>query len=396
MNNKINSKKIFRSNFIKVLLLVGLYIISPSELLAQKCYTPEGSTVEQCAESENAEIVASMSTTSAAALANAAPCERDSFSYETLVKIPGLGKQNASGTNVVDICANSLGQYLQVGFNYFIGIAIALAVVMIIYGGVLYATTDAVSGKSEGKKVIQDAAYGLALALGSWLILYTINPDLLKFQLDIGKLKLQGSSQGGQGAELAALQTGSGGGILGVGSGDILSVARSEMAKGVRETSRNSGPEVNTYFNPGGTVGQPWCAYFATWVYGQAGYTSVWRSPSRGSSFGMRDWFRVNNNRIITDGSRTYKISFYSKQDIDAGRGTMQQGDMAFFDRAETGTPNGHVGIVTGAGQGTVTVINGNVSDRLSETTYRTNTSCGGRGENSVCAFLGVGRVVPQ
>jgi hypothetical protein len=134
-------------------------------------------------------------------------CPTGSFQYKTLVNIPGFGTKNAANQNVVTICPNSLGDYLQVGFNYFIGIAIALAVIMIIYGGVLYATTDAVSGKSSGKKVIQDAAYGLALALGSWLILYTINPDFLKFQLDIGRLDLQAGSVGGQGA-IAALQGG--------------------------------------------------------------------------------------------------------------------------------------------------------------------------------------------
>ena len=175
---------------------------------------------------------------------NSTTSQENGFPYETLVKIPGLGKDNAQGERIVTISPNSLGQYLQVGFNYFIGVAIALAVVMIIYGGVLYATTDAISGKSEGKKVINDAAIGLALALGSWLILYTINPDLLKFQLDIGKLKLQGSSQGGQGAELAALNSGnlSGGGVIRVPGGAAAPCPSGEIVslRGVVPSKGNS------------------------------------------------------------------------------------------------------------------------------------------------------------
>ena len=154
-----------------------------------------------------------------------------SLNYRTLVKIPGLG-QNIGGENVVVISSNSLGQYLQVGFNYFIGIAIALAVVMIIYGGVLYATTEAIYGKSEARNTIMSAVQGLALALSSWLILYTINPDLLKFQLDIGRLDLRGrSTAGGMGdvrrlTGLEVLQNGNmGGGDAGTSIGGSCRVS---------------------------------------------------------------------------------------------------------------------------------------------------------------------------
>ena len=105
----------------------------------------------------------------------------DGYTYKTLVNIPGLGDE-------VTIAPGSLAVYLQTIFNYVIGAAIALAVVMIIYGGVVYATTDAAGKKEEGKTIVTDALYGLALALGSYLILNTINPELLNFDLDVGKL----------------------------------------------------------------------------------------------------------------------------------------------------------------------------------------------------------------
>jgi len=55
------------------------------------------------------------------------------------------------------------------------------AVFMIIWGGFEYVSTDAISGKSAGKEKIEGALWGLGLALGSYLILNTINPELLKF-----------------------------------------------------------------------------------------------------------------------------------------------------------------------------------------------------------------------
>jgi hypothetical protein len=74
-----------------------------------------------------------------------------------------------------------LGTFLSDLFDFGIAIAVALSVVMISWGGILYMTTDSWMGKEDGKKKIQDALYGLALALVSWLILYTINPALVDF-----------------------------------------------------------------------------------------------------------------------------------------------------------------------------------------------------------------------
>jgi len=78
---------------------------------------------------------------------------------------------------------DSFGEYLD--NLYYAGLAIAsgLAVLMIIYGGVRYMSTEAISGKSEGREIITAAIGGLLLAFFSWLILYTINPKLLKKDL---------------------------------------------------------------------------------------------------------------------------------------------------------------------------------------------------------------------
>lgn len=74
-----------------------------------------------------------------------------------------------------------LGAFLGQIFNFGIAIAVTLALVMIIWGGIIKMTTDSWSKTDEANKKIQNAVYGLVLALVSWLLLYTINPDMVTF-----------------------------------------------------------------------------------------------------------------------------------------------------------------------------------------------------------------------
>jgi len=82
---------------------------------------------------------------------------------------------------------NNLGIYLNLMIKLFIGICAVLAVIMIVMGGIQYMTSELISNKEEGKKRITQAIFGLLLALGAWLILSTINPDILK--TDLSSLK---------------------------------------------------------------------------------------------------------------------------------------------------------------------------------------------------------------
>ena len=84
-----------------------------------------------------------------------------------------------------DVAVNttSLGAFLAQAFQFGLAIAAALAVIMIVWGGVEIMLSETPFGKSSGKEKIWDAIWGLGLALISWLILYTINPDILNFKL---------------------------------------------------------------------------------------------------------------------------------------------------------------------------------------------------------------------
>ncbi len=98
--------------------------------------------------------------------------------YTVLAPLPGIGQGVGTTTT-------KLSTYLPAVFNLGIGIAAVLAFMMITFGGVMYATSDAITGKSQGREYIENAVWGLLLVIGAWAILYTINPQILTFSLDI-------------------------------------------------------------------------------------------------------------------------------------------------------------------------------------------------------------------
>ncbi len=97
--------------------------------------------------------------------------------YVPLAPLPGIGEGGTAAPN--------LTQYLVLVFKLAIGLAAMLAVVMITIGGFEYMTSETFSGKGDGKKRIENAIYGLLLAIASWLILYTINPKLTEFNFSV-------------------------------------------------------------------------------------------------------------------------------------------------------------------------------------------------------------------
>lgn len=77
--------------------------------------------------------------------------------------------------------------YLKGAYQLFFGIAGVLAVIMIVAGGFQYATTDAIQNKELGRERIKNAVLGLLLAFSTYIILYTISPGLLTFNLNVDR-----------------------------------------------------------------------------------------------------------------------------------------------------------------------------------------------------------------
>lgn len=100
--------------------------------------------------------------------------------YELLTPLP-LGSSEPT-------TKTTASQYIPGMVMLIIGVAGVLAVIKMIFGGILYMSTDAIGGKSEAKGHIQNALWGLLLIIGSYIILYTINPKLLDINLEIKPL----------------------------------------------------------------------------------------------------------------------------------------------------------------------------------------------------------------
>ena len=102
--------------------------------------------------------------------------------YIPLAPIPGTVQDGCDFTSASAECKTTFMTYLNGAYKTAIGVAGMLAVVMIIWWGFQYVITASEGGKTDSREGITNAIVGLLLTLGSWLIVYTINPKLV--QLD--------------------------------------------------------------------------------------------------------------------------------------------------------------------------------------------------------------------
>ena len=100
------------------------------------------------------------------------------------------------GSNEAKVSGNLAGQYIAALYRFFIGIAGIIAVIMIAFGGFAWLFSGGSSEKiTKAKEIIFGAVTGLLLALVSYLILYTINPQLVNFKLAIPVVEKSASGE---------------------------------------------------------------------------------------------------------------------------------------------------------------------------------------------------------
>lgn len=109
-----------------------------------------------------------------------AQTDQNVVTYVPLANVEGLNDPIPGTTDKINV-----GDYIGNIVVFAIRIAGALAVIEIVIGGAKYVSSDAISGKAEGKKNIQNALLGLLLAIGAWVLLNTINPKTLNLNLSI-------------------------------------------------------------------------------------------------------------------------------------------------------------------------------------------------------------------
>ena len=102
--------------------------------------------------------------------------------YKISVSLPGAPK----GTEVRDP-----SEYISILFKAGLAVAGVLALVFLLYGAILYTVSSSrgnVQGEAQAKERIYSVFLGLGLLLLSYLILYTINPDLVKLKMPTMKI----------------------------------------------------------------------------------------------------------------------------------------------------------------------------------------------------------------
>ncbi len=112
--------------------------------------------------------------------------------YELLAPVPELS-QNQNGSPCIKDgkpCATT-ATYLPGLYKLMIMATTGLAVLLLIFAGIKYMSTDAFSEKGEAKGMISNVLWGLLLVMSGWIILNTVNPKLLKFDLKLEKIQIR-------------------------------------------------------------------------------------------------------------------------------------------------------------------------------------------------------------
>lgn len=108
--------------------------------------------------------------------------------YVPIEEIPLVGRQP------------ELTNYLKGIFQFGVAAIAIVSMLTIMIGGYLYIFSGGSEGVKKAKTMIVNALLGLGLALVSWIIVYTINPDLIELKgIRSVKIDIKGSGGGIEG-----------------------------------------------------------------------------------------------------------------------------------------------------------------------------------------------------
>lgn len=91
---------------------------------------------------------------------------------------------------VVDGTNNQYSNFIPYAINLvntILTLAVLLSIVVFAYGAISYMFSAVPGIKTESSERMRSAIWGLLIALSAWLILWTINPDLIEFKIDLGQ-----------------------------------------------------------------------------------------------------------------------------------------------------------------------------------------------------------------
>lgn len=105
-------------------------------------------------------------------------CTNGSCTYVPLEPLPFL--PNKYGPE-----SGSIGNYIGQGFKLLIGAGAVIAVAIIVLGALTYMFSDVAGNKKNALERIRNGMWGVVILLSSYLILFTINPELVTFNLNL-------------------------------------------------------------------------------------------------------------------------------------------------------------------------------------------------------------------
>lgn len=125
---------------------------------------------------------------------DAKPLYSGSLVYTPLEPLPGQ-VANPNFCNLITLL-----------FKYLIYIGGMVAVLFLVLGGISYMVSDVVDKRARARERIQAAVWGLLLLLSTWIILNTINPELVKVCNVLNPAPAVGSLQPAAPAQLTQSQ----------------------------------------------------------------------------------------------------------------------------------------------------------------------------------------------
>lgn len=178
----------FRLKGSALIILIGLVLSIPSISHAQGRNRDGegGSTRPPTQEQVRQEVQAVQADRAAAATSTPTQTTDSGVHYtpvtpELSVPIPGLTFTTAyaEGDQLV---VPYLAQYISAVYRYLLGISTIVAIIVVICGGFIYLLGQTTGSTKQGLTLIKDAIAGLIVLYCSYLILWTVNPNLVNLQ----------------------------------------------------------------------------------------------------------------------------------------------------------------------------------------------------------------------
>lgn len=101
--------------------------------------------------------------------------------YENYTLLEPVGGQNS-----IPVSPTGISIYFNNIYSFVLILIAITAVFYLIYGGIVYLTTDIANKQKQGKEIIIRVITGLAFVFCVWVVLNSINPEILKNTLSFG------------------------------------------------------------------------------------------------------------------------------------------------------------------------------------------------------------------